>query len=219
MRRLCLDQSEGHTFLALGQSSVVLDLGCNRGRFSSHVATTYGARVVALEPDPRLTPDIPSGVDLRRVALGDGARQKLTAKPGSDATLIFGGDVIATVETFTLTALLRELRRVDLVKLDVEGAEINALLSTDPADLRRAGQLAVEFHEFLDPSLAPRVRAARAHLRAAGFDELRFSGDTSDVLFVNRERHRLSRMQRAELLLRRRYLRGARRILHRRLGR
>jgi FkbM family methyltransferase len=219
MRRLRLDQAEGHTFLALGQSPVVLDLSCSRGRFSSHVATTYGARVVALESDPRLTPEISNGVELRRADLGDGAPQELTAQPGSDASFFFGGDAIATVETVTLTALLREFGSVDLVKLDVEGAEINALLTNDPADLRRAGQLAVEFHEFPDPTLAPRVQAACAHLRGAGFDELRFSGDPSDGLFVSRERHRLSRMQRAALLLHRRDLRGARRILHWRLGR
>jgi len=219
MRLPHVDEAEGHSFLTLGASPVVLDLGCSRGRFSSHVATTYGARVVALEPDPRVEPEIHGGVELRRVALGDGKPQMLTGRPGSDATLVFGGEVIATVETVTLAALLEELGNVDLVKIDVEGAEIDALLETKPADLRRAGQLAVEFHDFLDPASAPRVRAARAHVREAGFAELRFSGDASDVLFVNRERHQISRLQRAGLLLHRRYLPGAGRIVRRRLGR
>jgi FkbM family methyltransferase len=212
-----IDRAEGHSFLELDESAVVLDLGCNRGRFSSYVAERYKARVVALEPDPRLTPRIPPSVDLRRVALGNGLHQALAVSSNGDSSLVFHGERLSTVPTVTLGQLLRELGTVDLVKVDVEGTEVEALLNTEPVDLRRADQFTVEFHDFVDRTLEPGVAAARRHVREAGFVELRFSGDQSDVLFVNHEHRHLSRSQRAGLLFRHRYVAGARRILQRRL--
>ena len=97
MRRLQTDTAEGHTFLVLGSSPTILDLGCNQGKFSSHVASRYGARVVALEPDPAVTPIVPEGVEVRPTAVYDGKAHTLSKQVGSDATVFFAGTEVAIV--------------------------------------------------------------------------------------------------------------------------
>jgi hypothetical protein len=94
-----------------------------------------------------------------------------------------------TVPGVTLATLVDRLglARIDLMKVDIEGAEI-ALFDAAPDDLLRSiAQITVEFHDFADPSRAPAVRRTLARLDRLGFAVLvmtrRFHGD---VLLVNR---------------------------------
>ena len=80
----------------------------------------------------------------------------------------------------SLSSLLRELDhdRIDMLKLDVEGAEYEVL----DAALREGvdfGVLCVEFHKA--PSIAPMVEMT-ARLEAAGFEPVTLAG--FDVTFV-----------------------------------
>jgi FkbM family methyltransferase len=211
-----LDRSEGHSFLPLPREGVVLDLGYNLGRFAAHVSNDYAARVLALEPDRGLDcQPANASIEVRQVALGDGSPTSLAFNENADASTVFVGRRSAVVETVRLETLLQELDRVDLVKLDVEGAEVSALMSVDAAELARVSQLTVEFHDFLEPALGPSVATAKARLRDEGFYELRLSRDNSNVLYVNAERVPLSRATRAWLIVRYRYLSGALRVLRR----
>ncbi len=73
------------------------------------------------------------------------------------------------VECTTLPELLDELRisRVDLLKIDTEGAEYDILLTCDPATLARVQAIAVEIHET-DGIPHTRDELVR-HLTSAGF--------------------------------------------------
>ncbi len=102
-----------------------------------------------------------------------------------------------------------------LLKLDIEGPESDLLLAA-PAELLRAiGQISVEFHDFLDPALAPTVERATARLAGLGFAVFRMSRDNSDLLFVNAARLPLDALQRFYLRRPYRLARG----LPRNLGR
>ena len=74
-----------------------------------------------------------------------------------------------TIRVLSLAALLREIgdpARVDLLKMDCEGAEMDCLLAATPADLARIGRLALEYHEWAGFSLHALVdRLAAAGLR------------------------------------------------------
>ena len=87
---------------------------------------------------------------------------------------------------------LRELRRragidrIDLLKVDIEGAEIGMFDDCSDEELRSIGQITVEFHAFLFPEQQAAVTRIRERMAHIGFWVLPFSLDSTDVLFLNR---------------------------------
>jgi Methyltransferase FkbM domain len=115
------------------------------------------------------------------------------------------------VVTFSRFLSLTGVSEVDLLKLDIEGAELDVLDSIDDETLRRIRQITVEFHDFIYPGTAGRVDSTRQRLRAAGFHDICFSLDHSDVLFINRD----LRVSKLNLLLLRTVVKYARSISRR----
>ena len=76
---------------------------------------------------------------------------------------------------------------IGLVKVDVEGAEIEMFQAADATILRRARQYTVEFHDFLWNERVAEVGEIFQKFRAAGFVPLRFSRDNSNVVFLRRD--------------------------------
>ena len=76
------------------------------------------------------------------------------------------------------------LQAADLLKVDIEGAELDLFDAATVAELRCFRQITAEFHDFLWPEQATRVARAKRHLVLAGFRRIDFSLDSSDVLFV-----------------------------------
>lgn len=185
----------GHSFLprSLGPGSLVIDGGANLGAFARPLASRYGCRVACLEPVPALAATLEAaGLEVHRLALSDpGGTLRLKLYRGTCASLDAGprDDQVGELEVpaLTLAGLLAQLgdpREVALLKLDIEGAECALLLRAPEELLRRCRQITVEFHDFLDPRLAPQVAAAIARLERLGFRRFRFSRDNSDLLFV-----------------------------------
>ncbi len=200
----------GHSFLPglLSSSPVVLDLGANRGDFTSVFVERYGARVIAVEPNPALS----AGLAARGAA--EVVRAAVAPQAGTVAFAVDANDESSTimepgsgsrpqeieVEAVTLTDLLRRSAcdRIDLVKLDIEGAEILALGSVDSAELQRIDQLTIEFHDSQGFTPPTEIRETCRAMRAAGFDPIRMSvRHWGDVLFVRRTRW--SRLDRARV--------------------
>lgn len=223
-----VERLNGHAVVAdwLGADSVVLDLGASRGRFSEAVIARFGCRVLAIEPVSALFASLPDDPRLHA------ERAALAAAPGpieigvgdsdENATTLAelrDGRTFETVDGVTLAGLVARAgaERIDLVKVDVEGAELEALEGVDPATLARIGQLTVEFHDFLVPAWRPRVDGVDRRLRSLGFHRLQVSRDRSDVLYVNAAHHPISRKGRLWLLLRYRYAWGAARVLGKRV--
>ena len=81
--------------------------------------------------------------------------------------------------------------RVALLKLDIEGSEIDVLGGAGPDLLRRFDQITAEFHDFCGITPRPVVRETVRKVRDAGFHVFYFDRDVyryADVLFVNRRR-------------------------------
>jgi hypothetical protein len=76
------------------------------------------------------------------------------------------------------------LESIDILKADIEGAEVDALLNASAKDIMKARQITVEFHDWLDPSLAQGVRDVMRRLQLLGFQMIRFSRTNGDVLFI-----------------------------------
>ena len=117
-----------------------LDIGANHGYYTLIMADAVGqrGRVVPVEPTPRLaellrqTLDVngfPSVTVVQKAASrtdGDTLRLVVPPRRSMNARLseVAGPtDAVFDVETVTVDALTREWPRVDLIKIDVEGAE------------------------------------------------------------------------------------------------
>lgn len=141
--------------------ATVLDCGAHIGIFSTMCAHEGAARIVAVEPQPenlellRINTARWPQIEIRGVAIGssDFGWTGIAGESGGahcDAT----HPEAVTVQQVTLASLLDELGRVDLLKLDMEGGEIGALLSTDHDHLARVQRIVMETH---GPAICPWV--------------------------------------------------------------
>jgi FkbM family methyltransferase len=218
----------GHHFLTarLGASSTVVDLGAHRGEFSAELARRFGCRCVALEPVGALIRAAPadSRISIMQEAIApvDGpVTLHLKQNPEANTLLAHGADAgELTVQGTTWASLRRRagLARVALLKVDVEGAELDLLRSLEPNDLRAIEQITVEFHPELLGGTAE-VRQAIARLEALEFWPVRFSRGYGDVLLVNQSVFRLSLAQKLWLRHGIRNWLGLKRVVRRWTGR
>jgi FkbM family methyltransferase len=88
----------------------------------------------------------------------------------------------------TLEAFIREneIRVIDLLKVDIEGSEIELFQTIDPASLAAIGQITVEFHDFIFSDSHMAVEEIKREIRKHGFYCIPFSRDNTDILFVNK---------------------------------
>lgn len=218
-----------HSFLdapMLRERAVVVDLGCNYGAFATEMMRRYGAEVYAVEPVPELFAQLAKlphlHVDQLAIVSGVEDTVELFINDSSCATLdarlreVDASAVAVPAERLERLLERHSLKHVDVLKVDIEGAETEMLLRAPAEVLKSITQITVEFHDFLDPSLGPQVAAAHDRMRQLGFWAIRFSRGNEDVLFVNTARLPMSGVQRLWTTLRYRYLRGLMRIVARR---
>jgi hypothetical protein len=91
--------------------------------------------------------------------------------------------------------------QIDLLKIDVEGAEVSLFESLDLSILEGCRQISIEFHSFIYPEHAPRIAEIKRRMRRNGFKVIDFSTNDADVLFVNQRYIRLSALDLAVLRL------------------
>lgn len=213
-----------HSFLPdlLRQDGVVFDFGVNDGGFARLVAPLCRT-VIGFEPDPTWQGQHDVPVNVRVVP------QAVAAKAGTIAFNVNralcssihyaeAGTTSVRVEAVTLAEALALVPdgRIDLIKMDIEGEEVEVLRTAPDEVLARVAQMTVEFHDFLDPASVPQIRAVIARLEQLGFYSLCFSFRTyGDTLFVNRNLVPLAMSQRFWLAARFKYLRGFSRFARR----
>lgn len=215
----------------LDSSSVVLDLGASTAAFSRGIHELCGCRCHAVEALPRNFACIEDAPYLTGHLFAMGGTDGPITIHSVDEAFASAAIELAPgqrsretmeIEGITLASLLRrlEIDRVNLLKVDIEGAELGMFEAADDATLKRIDQMTVEFHDFMDPRQTPDVEKLIRRLRSLGFWAIKFSGRYhGDVVFIDPERTGFSRAQRlyAEHVLR--PVRGMRRIVSRRLSR
>lgn len=176
---------------------LVIDAGAHRCEFANAMAEKYGVSVISLEPNDAISPSyIHPRVTLMRAALaGQDGEAIFAVDDNPEASRIIhskGSEPVAghSVQTRSLASLLDEFdaTRVELLKLDVEGAEYEALLGAPQELLARFKQISVEFHPFnaRRPADLARIRAVIGRMRELGFEGVRCSlRGFGDYLFVN----------------------------------
>lgn len=195
----------GHTVLVCGLTSGprVIDVGANHGEFSRELADRHGGTYTLVEANPQLAAELERTLSFEVVHVAAGADdgtvefhiaqndeassvRELPAASRHAAIL----ERTVMVPQRSLDSLLAKREGViDLVKLDIEGAELEVLETVSDEGLARIAQMTVEFHSHRSLGLgeSPRVERVLDLMRARGFFAIDFSGGTRlDVLFLNR---------------------------------
>jgi FkbM family methyltransferase len=171
--RLCLDGFwESWVTAALARvlrpGAFCVDVGANHGYYTMLLADAAGphGRVLALEPNPALaellaltlevngfdrrTPGGPAGGDRRRRAHGAAGHPEAAAGPAPpSAAAPSAADAVIEVDAASIDDLTASWPRVDLIKIDAEGAEpaiwrgMRRTIDQNPALNRRARVRAV----------------------------------------------------------------------------
>lgn len=139
--------------------SVCYDVGANGGGFSSVILERYpGSKVIAIEPVganfETLKEMVPEASHLK-AAVQYGTRETRMFWRGGNVGAYFteevdaGPDKSFSGETADCVTLEEIAPPPDLVKLDVEGAEVNII--SHSTVLRRTRNVIVEWHPDLDP--------------------------------------------------------------------
>lgn len=220
-------QAENHTICRsfLGAGSTIVDLGGNKGHFVRAMRDAFGCECFAVEPNPvlfdklKLVPRVHAlnyavtgarGEAVFHVAANNEASTLLPRGPGD-------GEHTITVKTIDLAALLEEIKvaHVDLLKVDIEGAEIAMFDSMPDSLVGSFGQITVEFHDFCGVPVAD-IERIMDRFRRLGFCVIKFSKHTfGDVWFLNTRTHPISPLDASYARFLYRNLTGARRVLAR----
>jgi FkbM family methyltransferase len=155
---------------------LVVDGGAHVGTFTA-MAALHAAKVVAVEPTPTtaaLLRDNMARNGLDHVQVVEGAlwptagTVDLHDNTLSSASSVIGGEATGvSVPTVTLGQLVEDHGTIDLLKLDIEGAEFPLLRETPDEVLARVDTIVGEMHLWAsdDPDESALVR----RLEAAGF--------------------------------------------------
>lgn len=167
--------------------SVVVDLGANLGIFALYAARQGAARVYAYEPGAEAYGHLLANIVANGLAGRIVPRQAaVVGEPGPQVrfptrssmynrVLAEGeqGDGWAWVETTGLAAVGVDAGRVDLLKVDVEGAEYELLLGVGEAFYAGVERVRLEYH-------AGRVDELDRHLARFGLLRRRARADTAE---------------------------------------
>jgi FkbM family methyltransferase len=167
--RLGVRRFREHSFFGtlLARPAVVADFGAHRGEFFAGLKSEYLiSRALLVEADPALAESLKqtfgNEADVLHAALvgeNRGTTVVFSRSSEPEASSIFSEAVPVywlvnqvEVPTVDFAEVLRRLGgRVDLAKLDIEGAEVEVLQTAHPSDLAACGQLTVEFHDNTHP--------------------------------------------------------------------
>lgn len=223
----------GHHFYAglINAGSVVIDLGAHTGEFVTAVGSLFECQCYAVEALPSLYAQIPETPLLKKFNCAITESDKfvtLYVAKNTESSSIYelpseDTDRTVTVRGMMFETLLKSenLTAVDLLKVDIEGAEADLFYSLRDETIRQMKQITIEFHDFVKgrPGRSV-VRAIKERLRSLGFFCVVFSlTDNTDALFLNKTHCGISWFERFYLSYVERYFEGGGRFLRRKTAR
>jgi FkbM family methyltransferase len=193
----------------MSRASRVLDLGANRGAFAGGIRRKFDCHVVAVEPNPALHGTlgaIPGLSVLGLAVAAQSGRMDLRVSEGnSEASSLLkvdpdesAGIRTVGVEAVTLHECLERIpwETCDLVKMDIEGAEVGVLDTCSDQFLTSLPQFTVEFHDFCGITPSSEVRRIAGRFQRLGFSMISvWRVHYGDVLFVQRRKAGVSLLE------------------------
>jgi len=149
---------EAYDFPFDGASPTIIDGGANVGTATVWWRSRWPeSRIIAFEPDPEIFDVLKwntrhyAGIELYQKALGSGAGENFLPDGADGGRLgrpADPSDSFIPVDTVRLSDVLASLNGVDLLKLDIEGAE-SAVLHEAERCLDRVSRIFTEYHSFV----------------------------------------------------------------------
>ncbi|MHB1688297.1 MAG: FkbM family methyltransferase [Ignavibacteriaceae bacterium] len=199
----------GHSFYTglVNSESVIFDLGAHKGEFSSEISNGFGCKCHLVEALPSLFSQIDERPFVKKYNFAMAGRDEpveLFVSKNLEGSTITGSSAsgsedAVTVDGVTLGTLMARagIETIDLLKIDIEGAEVGLFEAASNDLLSNITQITVEFHDFVPGVISThQAEEIKERLQGLGFYAIKFSRSlNTDVLFINRK---LSRMSRAE---------------------
>lgn len=178
----------------------VVDLGACRGEFIDEINSLYNVKkAILVEANPTnffQLKDLSNYVLYNKaISFKDKDFIEFFEDPnspynGSKDFNYFNG-IKHSIETISLETICNEnnIDFIDILKIDIEGAEYDVLENLPDSFFDRIGQITVEFHDFVDPELKPRTLKIVEKINSLGFSHIAKSSkymhgsDYYDVLF------------------------------------
>ena len=174
--------------LTLNQSApLIIDIGANSGLFALRIKQLYpSAKIACYEPFPPNFAQLQNTISINRLESVTPLQKAVGARPGRAklfihkrnmgghsfyATETLNGDYV-DVEVVDLPSILGELQqKVDLLKIDCEGAEFDILMNLKASDANQIRQIIVETTSGLYD-----VGQLDAQMRSLGYDQAQRNG-------------------------------------------
>ncbi len=181
---------------------LIIDLGANLASFSNKMIKKFDADCYTVEPNKQL---------FELIDLADERKSNIAITP-EDGPISFyisenpeassiiklfeetcRNKGVTTVEgvkwkTYIKRIWLNKAPEIDILKIDIEGAELGLIESFDEHDLSKIKQITVEYHDWLNSSLHHRKIESIKKLNGLGFSGFTDAPDHSwavEIVFVN----------------------------------
>ncbi|MDB6136680.1 MAG: putative Methyltransferase FkbM family [Verrucomicrobiales bacterium] len=171
----------GSEYRIFPSDRTIVDFGANIGAFAILAADeNTQATIVCVEPFPANFDRL--NATIAQNQLGDRVRTRACALAGSDRIVSFDSstdipshsrkiadegppvDNVTRIQAYSLESFMRMegLETIDFLKMDIEGAEYEALLGAGPDTLKKVKRIGLEYHRDGHESLTE-------HLQKSGF--------------------------------------------------
>ncbi|MCX5706430.1 MAG: FkbM family methyltransferase [Candidatus Omnitrophica bacterium] len=201
-KHLNVESASEHYFIKnFNKSSIIVDIGSGRGQFINMMVEMYPySQFILIEPNPDsakvLSQEFKTNTNVKILAAAVGARSEKSVSfylsetfqfDSLDKSLSDLGGVRkdrseVTVRMITLRDVFSifNLQKIDFLKIDAEGAELDILENFSSYDFEMISQISCEFHDFLKPSLRKEVEECIHNLQSLGYS---FVCDGTDFMF------------------------------------
>ena len=167
----------------LSKKSFVVDLGANQGDFANEIVSLFRCQCVAVEPMEKVHIKSENAALLQVAGWsvsdfnGVGTFYRSVDPQSHSLFQVRREDIPVQVSTKKFGDWLEEerIKTIDLLKVDIEGAEVFLFNTLSDQQLMNIKQITIEFHDFLTGlNIHDQVQAIRTRLKRLGFEEFIF---------------------------------------------